>query len=48
VLKGRREDTFAGGQKVKIEFPHLVSLQKRFSLSSSHTINANIAVFFAD
>ena len=31
--------------KVKIEFRHLFSLQKRFSLCSSHKINANIVVF---
>jgi hypothetical protein len=46
VLKRRREDTFGGGgPKVKIEFGHLFSLQKRFSLCSSHKINANIDVF---
>ena len=31
--------------KVKVEFQHLFSLQKRFSLCSSHRINANIDVF---
>jgi hypothetical protein len=31
--------------KVKVEFRHLFSLQKRFSLCSSHKINANIVVF---
>ena len=30
---------------VKVEFRHLFSLQKRFSLCSSHKINANIVVF---
>ena len=30
---------------VKVEFRHLYSLQKRFSLCSSHKINANIIVF---
>jgi hypothetical protein len=34
-----------GGPKVKVEFRHLFSLQKRFSLCSSHKINANIDVF---
>jgi hypothetical protein len=48
VLKGRRDDTFAGGQKVKVEFRHPFFASKRFSLSSSHTINANVIVFFAD
>jgi hypothetical protein len=43
VLKRRREDTFLG-PKVKVEFRHLFSLQKRFSLCSSHKINANIDV----
>ena len=36
---------FGGGPKVKVEFRHLFSLQKRFSLFSSHKINANIDVF---
>ena len=45
VLKRRREDTFWGA-KVKIEFRHLFSLQKRFSLCSSHKINANIDAFW--
>jgi hypothetical protein len=31
--------------KVKVEFRYLFSLQKLFSLCSSHKINANIAVF---
>ena len=31
--------------KVKVEFRHLFSLQKRFSLCSYHNINANIVVF---
>jgi hypothetical protein len=31
--------------KVKVEFRHLLSLQKRFSLCSYHNINANIVVF---
>jgi hypothetical protein len=31
--------------KVKVEFLHLFSLQKRFSLCSYHNINANIVVF---
>jgi hypothetical protein len=31
--------------KVKVEFRHLFSLQKWFSLCSSHKINANIVVF---
>ena len=31
--------------KVKVEFRHLFSLQKRFSLCSSHKINANTDVF---
>ena len=31
--------------KVKVEFRHLFSLQKRFSLCSYHNINANIIVF---
>ena len=31
--------------KVKVEFWHLFSLQKRFSLCSYHNINANIVVF---
>jgi hypothetical protein len=31
--------------KVKVEFRHLFSLQKQFSLCSSHKINANIVVF---
>jgi hypothetical protein len=31
--------------KVKVEFRHLSSLQKRFSLCSSHKIKANIVVF---
>jgi hypothetical protein len=30
---------------VKVEFRHLFSLQKRFSLCSYHNINANIVVF---
>ena len=33
------------GPKVKVEFRHLFSLQKRFSLCFSHKINANIDVF---
>ena len=33
------------GPKVKVEFRHLFSRQKRFSLCSSHKINANINVF---
>jgi hypothetical protein len=37
--------TLFGGPKVKVEFRHLISLQKRFSLCSSHKINANIDVF---
>ena len=32
--------------EVKVEFRHLSSLQKRFSLCSSHKIKANIVVFF--
>ena len=44
VLKRRRENTF-WGPKVKVEFRHLFSLQKRFSLCSFHKINANIDVF---
>jgi hypothetical protein len=40
-FKGR---TLFGGPKVKVEFRHLFSLQKRFSLCSSHKINANIDV----
>ena len=43
VLKRRREDTF-GGPKVKVVSAPF-SLQKRFSLCSSHKINANIDVF---
>ena len=31
--------------KVKVGFQHLFSLQKRFSLCSSHKINANIVAF---
>jgi hypothetical protein len=31
--------------KVKVEFRHLSSLQKRFSLCSSHKIKSNIVVF---
>ena len=31
--------------KVKVEFRHLFSLRKRFSLCSYHNINANIVVF---
>jgi hypothetical protein len=31
--------------KVKVEFRHLFSLQKRFSLCFYHNINANIVVF---
>ena len=31
--------------KVKVEFRHLSSLQKRFSLYSSHKIKVNIVVF---
>ena len=31
--------------KVKVEFRHLFSLQKWFSLCSYHNINANIVVF---
>ena len=31
--------------KVKVEFRHLFSLQKRFNLCSYHNINANIVVF---
>ena len=31
--------------KVKVEFRHLCSLQKRFSLCSYHNINENIVVF---
>ena len=31
--------------KVKVEFRHLFSLQKCFSLCSYHNINANIVVF---
>ena len=30
---------------MKVEFRHLFSLQKRFSLCSSHKINANIEIF---
>ena len=37
--------TLFGGPKVKVEFCHLFSLQKRFSLCSCHNINANIVVF---
>ena len=43
VLKEGR--TLFGGPKVKVEFRHLFSLQKRFSLCSSHKMNANINVF---
>ena len=34
-----------GGAKVKVEFRHLFSLKKRFSLCSADKINANIDVF---
>ena len=34
--------------KVKVEFRHLFSLQKRFSLCSFHNINANIVVLLID
>jgi hypothetical protein len=44
-VKRRREDTFVL-PKVKVEFRQLSSLQKRFSLCSSHKIKANIVVFF--
>jgi hypothetical protein len=37
--------TLFGGPKVKVEFRHLFSIQKRFSLCSSPKINANIDVF---
>jgi hypothetical protein len=43
-VKRRREDTFLL-PKVKVEFWHLFSLQKRFSLSYFRNINANIVVF---
>ena len=43
-VKRRREDTVFAA-KVKVEFRHLFSLQKRFSLSSSHKIDADIVVF---
>ena len=44
-VKRRREDTLFLLPKVKVEFRHLFSLQKRFSFCSSHKINANIVVF---
>jgi hypothetical protein len=44
VLKEERR-TLIFLPKVKIEFRHLFSLQKRFSLCSSHKINANNVVF---
>jgi hypothetical protein len=44
VLKEERR-TLVLLPKLKVEFRHLFSLQKRFSLCSSHKINANIVVF---
>ena len=44
-IKKKKGEHFLGGPKMKIEFLHLFSLQKRFSLCSSHKINANIDVF---
>ena len=43
VSKRRRESLF-GGPKLKVEFRHLFSFQKWFSLCFSHKINANIDV----
>ena len=45
ICKKRREDPFLL-PKVKVEFRHLFSLQKRFSLCSYHNINANIVAFY--
>ena len=44
-IKKKKGGHFWGGPKVKVVFRHLFSLQKRFSLCSSHKINANIDVF---
>ena len=48
VTTGARSYIFTSpgyvGPKVKVEFRHLFSLQKRFSLGFSHKINANIDV----
>jgi hypothetical protein len=45
MYKKEEGRTLFGGPKVKVEFRHLFSLQKRFSLCSSHKINANIDIF---
>ena len=44
-IKTKKGGHLLGGPKVKVEFRHLFSLQKRFSLYSSRKINANIDVF---